>query len=209
MREDTPDDACKLLAEWSNADQDQNAATSDGQLLLKISAAVVTEQKRTGLSQVNTSIVISNVLGNSLVKLTSSTVACYVKLILALGVNSVYSQEFFAFLANHVRSGEISVPTSVMEETVKSIGSANVLVMLNLLELAYCSDGSQKQARPRPDIAKFITTSDITALAKAGGKLKLINDFLTANREKTEKVDQGPGNPMHYPSIVFWGMTGG
>ena len=128
--------------------------------------------------------------GNYLVKLTSTTVATYVKLILALGVDSIYATEFMSYLSNHVRSSEISVPVSVIEEIVKSIGAEHILTMLSLLELSYCPDGAQRQARPRPDISKFVTVTDVLALKKAEGKLKLISNFVRENKDKTDKADK-------------------
>ena len=87
---------------------------------------ILEEQKRTKCLMVKVSVIISNTIADSMVKLSTSVVANWAKFLLALGVDSEYTDEFLAFLANQVDAGEICAVASHFEDIAKAYRNADL-----------------------------------------------------------------------------------
>jgi hypothetical protein len=71
-------------------------------------------------------------------------------------------------------------------KVAKLVDRKYVLIKLNLVLTCYTSEVVQERIRPNPDLARFVTASDVASLAKESTLLDLLEDTFRTTRAAFE-----------------------
>ena len=138
-------DACRLVSEWLNSDQNQNAGNSEAQLMKTIQTCVQGMLKTAPHVKLNA--VVANVVQSSVVKLSTNTVGGLTRWVLDHGVDQ-YVDEFLTFHCNSVSPVELACSPSWFDEVAKSIPKKYPLVKLGLAINQYNPEAAEQKLRP-------------------------------------------------------------
>ena len=194
LAEEISEDEARLVAQWYNSDQNQNHLNDVVEHIRSVQRVCRKEMEITCGAQVKLSSVIAKVTAASIVKIMPDHVGALARFILNLGARA-YVDEFLHWHANTVNPTELTVAAGWFGEASKHINKMYGLFLLNLAEVAYNTEGAEKQARPQPDIARFISLPEIITIGKNKERLDMCEPFMAETRKlgnqfMTGKVDK-------------------
>ena len=185
MRWDLPVCEAKLVSDWHNSDQNQNAGNGDAFLHRMVLTIVNEELIKTPLVKI--SQIIARYTANAIVQVNTNAVASIGKMVLAQGAGQ-YVEEWLIWLSKSVNSTQLTCPPQWFEEMCKIFETKYVLVKLVTKKIHYSGEVKVINQRPIPDMTKFITVPEMTAVAKNKDNLDGLEDFFRHGRNVVEPV---------------------
>ena len=183
VKSTTSDDHCKLISEWHNKDQDQNAGTSPGTRIRVILNII--QEKFQKVDRVPTSVVIAAYAKRTLMQVDANVIGAYTRYIIDQG-HAEYVEEFLTWLSKNVNSSALVCPPSWMEDVCKTIPLKHVLTKLITTLLQLSGEGRIINQRPAPDTARFISVAEMNAVAKDVAICETFERFCQWNRLNIE-----------------------
>jgi hypothetical protein len=134
------------------------------------------------------SSIVSKIIQQSSMTMSSNLIGTYVKLIFGLGVNK-YVDELLDYIASAINPKDIGVSPQWIEEMLLNIPEVYMLLRLNTYEI-HASDTTAvaRMPRPTPDQARLILSSELKRLDGCKDIMKQINDKMIDNRNHVAPV---------------------
>ena len=190
--EQCPEEDCRLVSEYFNADQNQNKPQDVPHLirgLVQLFRAEMTSVSAPGSSTVPSnhtvvrlSALTSKMQAQSMVKISPVILGQLGKFVSEMGAGALVD-EMLDWLAINVNSGELQVSPNFFHQVSADINRNAKLVKKNIIELAHNEENKQVNCRPLPDFARFISLPTLQSLGKSG-KAEILEGILAKNREE-------------------------
>ena len=179
LSEEIGESDAMLLSEWRNAEQNIAQFNSEIQLLKSIQKICITETKIN--EQVKLSTIIQKVATTSLTKLQPSTVGVLSKLCMELG-SGTYVDQITRWHAVSVNPQNLACSIQFFDDLITTIPKQYVLCRVATIITQYNKHHVQEKRRPIPDSCKFISSSELSSVAKADKVLGLTEEFMRDTR---------------------------
>jgi hypothetical protein len=190
-----------ICAEYLNADQNQNSGKSETQLMREIQHRAKKMLAESGGTVIKPSVLITDVMVNSITKLLPNTVANLAKWITNQGLEK-YVDEFIHWHNNTINPCEIQATAAWFGEAAQIVGKKYGLTQLNIAQIHYDKAGAESKMRPQPDTARYVTSGDLSSLAKKDNLLDVVEDFLQENRKLFENEFSKLTSPNQAVSLL-------
>ena len=183
LKDGIPDEDCVFLSDYLNADQNQNAADSEMQLVADVSRTVqeIMKAKKGDDKHVKVGEVITKVTSNNLVRLRPDHVGDVAHLCIGFGDGPFISEIVWRH-SQRVNPKDLTVSTKWMGDMSRAFPKDVSLLKLAVMMVQYDGDEVVPQTRPLPDVSRAIGIPEMTSLAKDAEKCKEIHDLMAANR---------------------------
>jgi hypothetical protein len=164
LRDGIPDDDLAFLAEYLNADQNDNQGTSDMATLSAVNKVLVEELKTTPHPAIVK--VISKVTEKSLLKLKADSIADQATFCAHLNPSLNLMEELMAWHSRHVNPKEMSVSPGWLGTTAKALGKIRPICLFGSTLIQYRGLNKLEQVRPSPDISRSIGLPEVNSVMK-------------------------------------------
>ena len=191
LSEDLPAEDAYIMAEYQNADQNQNAMTSYAthiRSLMRISIPLLMKHQ-----QVLVGSLVAAVTRESCCRLNADSIAAYgkwtVRMIPLVGgkCDTCLIDEWLLFMGQEINSQELTCPPKHYEQCAKEVPLKYRYGLLNLCQIQYDTTDMQIMQQP-PNIVRFIKSTEITALCGQKEKLDLAEAICIERRERLEQT---------------------
>ena len=157
---------------------------SDQQLLRAINDEVK-KQIKNGGEQIKLSLITTNVMNSSIVKVRPDAVGDMARYVLDQGK---FVEEALSYCDITINPKELAISANWFDELCRAYGKPYPLIKLNTHLIHLDGKDVLQQVRPAPDICRSISTSDMNSAAKNLEAVDAIEKTMRDNRRLTENA---------------------
>ena len=185
---DIPDAAAIEISEWRNSDNNNNQVKHEIEHIRGLQRVARKEFEVAGSAGiVSLANVVAKFTAQAQLKMVQTTTLDLARFVVDFRA-VVHIDNICTHHSQHVNPNELTVPPALFSEITKQIKKSASKLKEALIIEAYTPEGAIKKARPLPDVADFIKTSDVKALSCREADIDATEDFFKHSTTKYEPM---------------------